>query len=180
MPDKSHHIDYSELCCISNFSFQRGASHPSELVERAASLGYQGIALTDECSLAGAVQALLAAEKHAVHLIVGSRFILADGSTLVVLVRNRAGYTQLCRLITRARRHAHKGHYHLDVDGLANSELSDCWLLVLPVYDTSPTPTMRQLFNWLATQHPRRARIALALHQRARDAAHIDRLQRLQ
>lgn len=179
MPDKSHHIDYSELCCISNFSFQRGASHPSELVERAASLGYRGVALTDECSLAGAVQALLAAEKHAVHLIVGSRFTLADGSTLVVLVRNRAGYTQLCRLITRARRHAHKGHYHLDVDGLDNSELSDCWLLVLPVYDTPPTPALHRLLSELARRHPRRARIALALHQQARDAAHIDCLKRL-
>ncbi|MER2552666.1 MAG: PHP domain-containing protein, partial [Thauera sp.] len=44
---------YAELHCLSNFSFQRGASHPEELVTQAAALGYAAIALTDECSLAG-------------------------------------------------------------------------------------------------------------------------------
>ena len=39
---------YAELHCLSNFSFQRGASHPQELVGRAAQLGYQALALTDE------------------------------------------------------------------------------------------------------------------------------------
>ena len=48
---------YAELHCLSNFSFQRGASHPQELVTRAAKLGYQALALTDECSVAGVVRA---------------------------------------------------------------------------------------------------------------------------
>ena len=48
---------YAELHCVSNFSFLRGASHPEELCERAASLGYSALALTDECSLAGVVRA---------------------------------------------------------------------------------------------------------------------------
>ena len=46
--------EYAELHCLSNFSFLRGASHPEELVERAAALGYHALAITDECSLAGA------------------------------------------------------------------------------------------------------------------------------
>ena len=50
-------VDYAELHCISNFSFLRGASHPEELVEEADRLGYQALALTDECSLAGVVRA---------------------------------------------------------------------------------------------------------------------------
>ena len=49
---------YAELHCISNFSFQRGASHPQELVQRAYNLGYEALALTDECSVAGVVRAL--------------------------------------------------------------------------------------------------------------------------
>jgi error-prone DNA polymerase len=53
---------YAELHCLSNFSFLRGASHPEELVERAKSLGYAALALTDECSLAGVVRAHLAAK----------------------------------------------------------------------------------------------------------------------
>ena len=44
---------YAELHCLSNFSFQRGASHPEELVERASRLGYAALAITDECSVAG-------------------------------------------------------------------------------------------------------------------------------
>ena len=54
---------HAELCCLSAFSFQRGASIPEELVARAAALGYEAIALTDEASLAGAVRALQTAEK---------------------------------------------------------------------------------------------------------------------
>ena len=48
---------YVELRCLSNFSFLRGASWPEELVTRAKALGYGGLALTDECSLAGVVRA---------------------------------------------------------------------------------------------------------------------------
>ena len=45
--------DYVELHCISNFTFLTGASHPQELISRAFQLGYSGLALTDECSVAG-------------------------------------------------------------------------------------------------------------------------------
>ena len=48
---------YAELFCLSNFSFLHGASHADELVQRAAQLGYAGLAITDECSLAGVVRA---------------------------------------------------------------------------------------------------------------------------
>jgi len=48
---------YAELHCLSNFSFQRGASHPQELVAQARDLDYNAIAVTDECSLAGIVRA---------------------------------------------------------------------------------------------------------------------------
>ena len=48
---------YAELHALSNFSFQRGASHPQELVQRAHKLGYSALALTDECSVAGVVRA---------------------------------------------------------------------------------------------------------------------------
>ena len=50
---------YAELHCLSNFSFQRGASHPHEMVERAYNLGYEALAITDECSMAGVVQVYL-------------------------------------------------------------------------------------------------------------------------
>ncbi len=68
---------YAELHCLSNFSFQRGASHPEELIARAAHLGYTALAITDECSLAGVVRALAEVVKHpSMSLIVGSEFRL--------------------------------------------------------------------------------------------------------
>src|SRR5450755_2900791 len=65
-------MSYAELVCASHFSFQRGASHPYELVERAQKLGYAALAITDECSLAGVVRAHVQARDCKLHLIIGS------------------------------------------------------------------------------------------------------------
>jgi error-prone DNA polymerase len=69
---------YAELHCLTNFTFLRGASHPEELVERAARLGYSALAITDECSLAGMVRAHMAAKEHGIKLIVGTEVILRE------------------------------------------------------------------------------------------------------
>ena len=63
---------YAELHCLTNFTFLRGASHPEELAERAAELGYSALAITDECSLAGVVRAHVAAKEHNLKLIIGA------------------------------------------------------------------------------------------------------------
>ena len=63
---------YAELHCLSNFSFQRGASSAHELFDRAKQQGYTALAITDECTLAGIVRALEAAETTGLPLIVGS------------------------------------------------------------------------------------------------------------
>jgi len=51
---------YAELCVTSNFTFLTGASHPEELVSRAAELGLEAVAITDRNSLAGVVRAYAA------------------------------------------------------------------------------------------------------------------------
>jgi error-prone DNA polymerase len=104
---------YAELHCLSNFTFLRGASRAEELVERAVRLGYAALAITDECSVAGAVRAHVAAKDHGLKLIVGAEFRLTDGLRCVLLAEDRAGYGRLCRLITRGRRAAPKGQYRL-------------------------------------------------------------------
>ncbi|CAN7438484.1 error-prone DNA polymerase [Acidovorax sp. LjRoot74] len=121
---------YAELHCLSNFSFQRGASHPPELVERAAKLGYQALALTDECSVAGVVRAWKAAQQTGLHLIVGSEFLWGD-LRLVALARNAEGWGNLCEFISAARRAAPKGQYHV---GPASPWhlLQGCELLLAP------------------------------------------------
>ncbi|MGB7301260.1 MAG: error-prone DNA polymerase [Burkholderiaceae bacterium] len=69
---------YAELHCVSNFSFLRGASHPEELVQRASSLGYGALAITDECTLAGVVRAHLQARTVDMPLLIGAEFSLQD------------------------------------------------------------------------------------------------------
>jgi len=104
---------YAELHCLSDFSFLRGASSAEDLFVRAARCGYEALAITDECSLAGIVRAHDAAKATNVKLIVGAEFGLLDGPRFVLLVENMAGYAALCRLITVARMAAEKGRYRL-------------------------------------------------------------------
>ena len=100
--------DYAELHCVSNFSFLRGASHPEELVARAAALGYAALAITDECSLAGVVRAHVAAKAHQLKLLIGAEFRVEGGPQMVLLATDRNAYGNLSQLITTARRRSAK------------------------------------------------------------------------
>ena len=101
---------YAELHCLSNFSFGRGASSARELFERAKACGYDALAITDECSLAGIVRALEASRDTGVKLIVGAEIQLDDGPKLVLLCETKLGYTTLCGLITRGTPCFDQGH----------------------------------------------------------------------
>ncbi|TWT42126.1 Error-prone DNA polymerase [Phycisphaerae bacterium RAS1] len=108
--------EYAELHCLSNFSFLRGASHPEELVEQAALLGYRAIAITDRHSLAGVVRAHIAAREHnqahpdrPIRLIIGAEVHPQDAPPLVLLAPDRAAYGRLARLLTRGKLRTRKG-----------------------------------------------------------------------
>ena len=81
--------EYAELFCLSNFSFLHGASAAEELVVRAVQLDYAGLAITDECSVAGVVRAHLEARKLNLQLLPGAEFQVQEagleGLTVVVL-----------------------------------------------------------------------------------------------
>src|SRR5262245_5709241 len=110
---------YAELQCASNFSFLRGASHPEELIEQAAALGYHALAITDFNSLAGVVRAHVQAKEANVKFIVGARLTPTDGPELLVYPTNRAAYGRLARLITVGRRCAEKGECQLMLSDIA-------------------------------------------------------------
>ena len=121
---------YAELHCLSNFTFLRGASHPEELVRQAHSLGYGALALTDECSFAGAVRAHVAARELGFELILGAEFKLEDGLQLFLLADDIQAYQQISALITLGRRRMEKGFYRLgrsDVETLVTTGLA-VWL----------------------------------------------------
>jgi error-prone DNA polymerase len=109
---------YAHLHTTTNFTFLTGASHPSEYVYQAHELGYDAIAITDECSLAGVVKAFVAAEELNAKLIIGSRFQLSNGMKLIAIAPSRAAYAELSGFITLARRRAEKGSYEAHFDDL--------------------------------------------------------------
>ncbi len=102
-------MSYVPLWCKSNYSFLEGASHPQELVETAQRLGLESLALTDRDGVYGIVRAHVRARELGVHLILGSQVTIDDAEKIVLLVEDREGYANLCRLLTRGRLRSPKG-----------------------------------------------------------------------
>jgi len=155
---------YAELHCLSNFSFQRGASSAQELFAKAAALGYEALAITDECTLAGIVRAWQAAQAHGMTLIVGSEMRIESGPKLVLLAQNLGGYQALCRLITLARRRADKGRYRLlreDLDEVEREGLLALWI--------ADEPHELAHGHWLKGRFAGRLWLAVQLHCGADD-----------
>ena len=100
---------YIPLWCKSNFSFLEGASHPDELIEEAHRLGLPALAVTDRDGVYGIVRAHVKARELGLRLIVGSQVTAEDESTIILLVQDRGGYANLCRLLTAGRLRSEKG-----------------------------------------------------------------------
>ena len=161
---------YAELHCLSRFSFLRGASDPAELVATATERGYTALALTDECSLAGAVRAHEAARESGLPLLHGSELHLAAGEDLpplhlVLLATDAGGYANLAALITTGRRRADKGSYHLTPADIA-AHAEGCLALWIPPAAAEPDPAPG---HWLAATFPGRAWLAAEFHRDGRD-----------
>jgi len=145
--------DYAELHCLTHFSFQRGASTPEEMVERAYQLGYTALAITDECSVAGIVRAHVALrdlpakldEYEREHpdeppiprnpgfrLLFGSEFQF-ERFRLVVIANGTEGWGNLCEFITAARNtELPKGEYRVSWEDSDVASLQDCQVLFVP------------------------------------------------
>jgi error-prone DNA polymerase len=147
--------DYAELHCLSNFSFLRGASHPEELVERAKALGYKALALTDECSLAGAVRAHQAAKECGLKLILGTEILVEENLKLVLLATDRRSYGAISSLITTGRRRSKKGQYSLSRDDVQQLAGTGALVLWIPGDDFAAAPWMKEHFGgnaWIAAE----------------------------
>ncbi|WP_225609842.1 error-prone DNA polymerase [Pseudomonas sp. PDM02] len=166
-------IDYAELHCLSNFSFQRGASSALELFQRAKKLGYQALAITDECTLAGIVRAWQAAKSVELPLIIGSEVRIENGPKLVLLVESLEGYQNLCRLITRARRRSQKGRYQVLREDFSEPLPG---LLALWVPDA---PDDFQTGHWLKQAFAERLWLAVQLHRGQDDTGRLSALMTL-
>ncbi|MEQ8762773.1 MAG: error-prone DNA polymerase [Planctomycetota bacterium] len=123
LPGRGQGPAYVELRAASAFSFLEGASDPEDLIERAAALGLPAIALTDRNGVYGAPRLHKAAEAAGLRALVGAEVVLEEPrpkvqkkgapevppARLTLLVENRTGYRNLCRLLTTAARWRTKG-----------------------------------------------------------------------
>lgn len=130
---------FAELHCKSHYSFLTGSSAPEELVYQAEALGYQALAITDECSYAGIVKAYKASRNCEIKLIVGSEFLLESEHSLIkllLLAPSRSAYSEISALITRGRRRSKKGEYRLSSKDLQFG-LQHCLAIYVPEHDLS-------------------------------------------
>lgn len=146
---------HAELMALSNFSFQRGASHPEELVARAHALGYSALALTDECTVAGVVRAHAQARLLGLRFLPGASFVFSHGDDeagsahdlsgweMLVLPRHLDGWGCLCQYITTARAAAPKGRYRAHVP--TPGELAGCEIVLLPQRHSPGARTLNDL-----------------------------------
>jgi len=170
---------YAELCCLSNFSFLQGASHPEELVARAHALGYSALAITDDCSMAGVVRAHVAAKAHGLKLLIGSRFEVDDGEhgrfALVLLATTREAYGHLCGFITRLRRRSPKGTYHLARHEIDATALPGCLAIALPARH-APQSACDAMARWLLQHFIGRCWLGVVQRRAFDDELHLHRL----
>jgi error-prone DNA polymerase len=126
--------DYVELFARSAFSFLEASSTPEALVNRAATLDHGVLGLADEDGLYGAPRFHQAAKCAGLRTIVGARVTLLgggqspparrksdpppDGGRLTLLVKDRTGYRNLCRLLTRGHAAFSKPHCRVTWDEL--------------------------------------------------------------
>jgi error-prone DNA polymerase len=161
---------YAELHCVSNFTFLRGASHPQELARQAKALGYEAIAITDECSLAGVVRAHDAAKEVGIKLLIGAEFQLKNGPKIVLFATSREGYGNLSELVTTARMRAGKGRYEIHCGDL-NQGVAGCLALLVPCADVERN---LEHARWLWKPFAGNAWIAVELHLDGRDRARLE------
>ncbi len=134
----AHHplrTDYIELHARSAFSFLEGASTPEALIGAGAELDMPAMALLDRDGVYGAPRFHMAAKKSDIKAHIGAEIAVSgfkfqvssskngDVIYLPLLVRNRTGYQNLCRLITlmklRVPKHAKPGECAVTRDELA-------------------------------------------------------------
>ncbi|HLX92120.1 MAG TPA: error-prone DNA polymerase [Puia sp.] len=150
-------MGYAELQVTSNFSFLDGASHPEELVEQAAMLGYAAIAITDRNSFAGIVRAHETAKAKKIRFIPACRLDFQDGPSLLAYPSTKNTYSRLSALITKGNLRTEKGKcllYKSDAFELSGSAIK--FLMVPPLsldlnFDFEPDfeTTLREYRNAL-------------------------------
>ena len=158
---------YAELHCLTNFSFQHGASHPEELVKTASILGYKAIAITDRCSFSALVKAHVEAENQNIKMISGSEFHFDDGTKIILLAENLEAYKKISFLISKSRRRKKKGSYKISRSDL--DDFDSGLLIWLPNYNEKDLSCA----SWLSRKFLGRAWIGVGLFYSGTDQSRL-------
>lgn len=178
-------MSYAELHCKTNFSFLQGASHPDELVARAAELGYRALAITDRASVAGVVRAFGHARDLNFPIIVGAEVQPQGGPPVVLWATDRAAYGRLSRLLSLGRMRGPKGTCLLQWEDLHAAAEGLLAGMVVPRgamahrqggHDQRPTTQMLGLFRDCFSD---RAYLLCELHRGVDDAGWGEELSRI-
>ncbi len=180
---------FAELVAATNFSFLRGASHPSDMLAQAIALGQAGIGIADRNSVAGVVRAHVALHDARARarakfgtdldfkLAVGARLVFADDTPdIVAYPATRLGWGRLTRLLTLGNRRAKKGGCVLRFADLAE-HCQDLLLIVLPGTGADLTcADLPDLLARLAPIAPARVWLGINMPRGGRDGRRLARL----
>ena len=144
---------HAVLGCYSNFTFLKGASHPDEMVAKAATLGWAAIGIADVNSLAGIVRAHVAARDHQIRLIVGARLRPVDGPDILVHPLDRAGYEGLSMLLSEANMRGSKAAPILYLADIARLPASTALLVMPPRHPDAQYQAHLQTIQQIAKGH---------------------------
>ena len=143
---------YAEIAVTTNYSFLRGASHPGELVHKAAELGHAAIGIADRNTLAGVVRAYTALQDingAKPKLLVGARLVFADGTPDVLAYpTGRAAYGRLCRLLSAGKLRAPKGECRLTLGDLLKWQEGLLLVVMPPGHGRSESSENRRQKFW--------------------------------
>ena len=131
---------YVELGIVSCFSFLRGASDAVDLVLQARALGYDAIGIADANTMAGVVRIHTEAKTLKLKPLIGCRIETVEGLAFLAYPNNRAGYGQLCRLISAGRMRTLDGEWQAkgacDISlAMLAGHAGDVQLILLPPRD---------------------------------------------
>ena len=172
-------MSYAELATASNFSFLRGASHPGELVARAAALGLSGLGICDRNSLAGVVRGHVAMRKvRETHpefrYVVGARLVFSDSTPEVIAYpTDRAAYGRLSAMLTQGNRRAIKGDCILKFADLQQFHEG---LLFIVVAENEPFSADEFVLRALSALAPGRVWLGVACKFKGRDRGRLNAL----
>ncbi len=173
---------FVELGLASSFSFLRGASDPIDLVTSAYDLGYHAIGIADRNTMAGVVRLHSEARTAKLRPVIGCRLDLTNGPSFYAYPRTRAGYGDLCRLLSHGKMQDTQGNWQakgscdIALADVATHLVRDMFLIVIPDDDLDG---FANALPGLIEALPMLSHIAASHLYRGDDRARINRLQAL-